>query len=130
MILYALGTAWELHKPYFQKSGLLSKMVMDANERSLSTEMMSDSDQNEAPERQDGLSAGETYPCTDIICIWSVVRSFTYSKCGYRELLPYMLQQQHQINSSSIARNGIAFPLFVEEAIWFMEGVTTNREYV
>ncbi|XP_028391078.1 BTB/POZ domain-containing protein 16-like [Dendronephthya gigantea] len=51
VILYALGTAWELHKPYFQKSGLLKRMVKEANEQSLVAEMMSDSD-NETLEKQ------------------------------------------------------------------------------
>ena len=54
MILYALGTAWELHKPYFQKSGLLRRMVKEATEQSLVTEMMSDSE-NETSEKQGEL---------------------------------------------------------------------------
>lgn len=51
MILYALGAAWELHKPYFQKSGLLKRLVKEANEQSLVAEIMSDSD-NETLEKQ------------------------------------------------------------------------------
>jgi hypothetical protein len=51
VILYALGTAWELHKPYFQKSGLLRRMVKEATEQSVFTDMTSDSD-NDTPERQ------------------------------------------------------------------------------
>lgn len=33
VILYAFDTAWELHKPFFQKSGLLSEMVNEASQR-------------------------------------------------------------------------------------------------
>lgn len=42
VILYALGTAWELHKPYFQKSGLLKRMVKEATEQSLIAGVTSD----------------------------------------------------------------------------------------
>ena len=53
VILYALGTAWQLHKPFVQKSGLLRRMIKESAEQSVLAEILSDSD-DETSEKQGG----------------------------------------------------------------------------
>ena len=65
VILYALGTVWELHKPYIQKSGLLSKMVEETSKKSAVTE--SASEENDSVEgKQRKKSSYDVLHCYQI----------------------------------------------------------------